>query len=327
MLTDSELLRFVTDKTSVISMLSFVSFMLMPAFLVRFISCILGEKRSFRILWGLYLLVAALYLVNTLTGLLPGYILLLPTHVLCVCSVVIVIKSGVEELKRERRREIHSLMIGFILLSAFVAAALLIFYRDPVSPCPCLYCIGVVCLILCLLSAACTKLYGQVRENARAAAYRRMAYTDMMTGMGNRAAFMEEERRLALRAGLAYVLFDINDLKQINDRYGHQEGDRLITAAAACIRDIFAAKGICCRVGGDEFVAILRSGSPEEIAADLERLAARTAEEREKTGIPLEIAAGYALWEEGETAEDLYRRADAGMYEDKQRMKGDRVSS
>ena len=323
-LTDSELLLLVTDKTAVVSLISFVSFMIMPVFLLRFVNSILGEKRAIHILCGLFSVIAALYLVNYLVRAVPGYALLTPAHLLCGCSAVLVMKTGVERLKSSHDKEIRRMMEGFGLLIVFVAAALIVFYIDPVSHYSYFYCIGVFFFILFLMSAALSRLLRQMEENADAAAYRRLAYTDAMTGLGNRTAFLEEQEKPC--AGVSYILSDINGLKQINDRYGHQEGDLLISAAARCIRDVFGERGKCYRIGGDEFVVILKDSSVSETAAELRRLKARIVRENEGRAIPLDMAVGYAVQQGSETAQQLYKRADAGMYEEKQKMKTEKDS-
>lgn len=323
-LTDSELLLLVTDKAAVVSLISFVSFMIMPVFLLRFVNSILGEKRAIHILCGLFSVIAALYLVNYLVQIVPGYVLLTPTHLLCICSAVLVMETGGERLKRGRDKEIRRIMEGLCLLIVFVAVALILFYINPVSRYSYFYCIGVFFFILFLMNAALSRLHRQTEENANAAAYRRLAYTDTMTGLENRTAFMEEQEKPC--AGVSYILSDINDLKQINDQYGHQEGDLLISAAARCIRDVFGERGKCYRIGGDEFVVILNGSSVSETAAELQRLKARIAQENENRAIPLDIAAGYAIQQGSETAQQLYRRADASMYEEKQKMKAEKDS-
>ena len=61
--------------------------------------------------------------------------------------------------------------------------------------------------------------------------------------------------------GSFIVQFDINDLKKVNDEYGHSEGDKHISAAASVIKASFGADGHIFRTGGDEFIAILAGGS------------------------------------------------------------------
>ena len=73
-------------------------------------------------------------------------------------------------------------------------------------------------------------------------------------------------------------------------------------------------------------MVILKDSSVSETAAELQRLKARIAQENEDRAIPLDIAAGYAVQQGSETAQQLYRRADASMYEEKQKMKAEKDS-
>jgi diguanylate cyclase (GGDEF)-like protein len=104
----------------------------------------------------------------------------------------------------------------------------------------------------------------------------RIAYTDALTGIGNRAAFIKREKELqeALDAGriegVMICQFDVNNLKQVNDRFGHAEGDRFICKTAEIITDAFGDSGSCYRIGGDEFTVFL-TGTAEEMEAAFAR--------------------------------------------------------
>lgn len=323
-LTDSELLLLVTNRVAVVSLISFVSFMVMPAFLLCFIKYILGGKRIFDVLRRLFILLAAAYLLNYLIQAVPGHLLLAPAHLLCVCSLAVVIGTGLKTLKKGKNREVRRVMEGFGLLSVFVIAALVVFVINPLSGYSSLYCLGIFVFILYLMGAVLGHLYGQIKEKADIAAYKSLAYMDAMTGMKNRAAYIEAQRRAEDIAGLSCIMLDINNLKRINDQHGHQAGDDAIITAARAIQETFGGDGTCFRIGGDEFVVLLRDRSPDEIAAGLDGMRENLSLWTRSGGSSVDIAAGYAARREGETVAGMLRRADAGMYRDKQRMKAGR---
>lgn len=118
-------------------------------------------------------------------------------------------------------------------------------------------------------------------------------------------------------------MFDVNDLKRINDWHGHQEGDRALISAAGFIQDAFGKAGMCFWTGGDESVVFLENSSPEQVNAALSKMKERISMEQTAES-PLSIAAGYAIRKEGETVVRMVRRADAKMYEEKQHMKAER---
>lgn len=323
-LTDSELLLFVTNRVAAVSLLSFFSFMIMPVFLLDFINDILGGNRAIDVLHWLFVAVAAAYLINYLLQLLPGYLLLLPTHMLCVCSVIIVTAAGRKKVKSRNNKTVQWIMMGVGLLSIFVFFALICFYINPVSQYSNLYCCGIFVFILCLARAMMLGLYGQMEEKVNMAAYKRLAYMDAMTGMQNRAAFIEAQRQAESVSGLACIMLDINNLKWINDQCGHQEGDHAIIAAAHVIRDTFEEIGTCFRIGGDEFVVFLRDQPMEQIHAALYKMQKRISMENQGQRFRLDIAAGYAARRDDEPVSEMVRRADAGMYREKQRMKAEK---
>lgn len=179
------------------------------------------------------------------------------------------------------------------------AVALVRFHSNPLANYAYFYCIGIILFVISLVNATFVSLYEQMKENANMAAYKRLAYMDAMTGMANRAAFMEAQRQNEAASGLACIVFDSNNLKWINDQYGHPEGGHAITAAARLIRDTFGDGGTCFRIGGDEFLVFLKGGSADQIAAELERLNGKFAAETRASGSRFDIAAGYAVRREG----------------------------
>ena len=150
----------------------------------------------------------------------------------------------------------------------------------------------------------------------------KMAYTDALTGIGNRAAFSREMTALDEQEQAACVIADVNNLKVGNDRYGHEEGDQLIRDAAECIGEVFRESGICYRIGGDEFCILIREGNSAQIVDCIQRLQELTAEKNKSRKMPLTIACGYAIRENAqETMEQVFNRADEMMYDVKFRMK------
>ena len=153
------------------------------------------------------------------------------------------------------------------------------------------------------------------RRNKLEAILRAAAETDALTGLPNRYSLeryvLEVDEKGA--NSLAVLLFDVNFLKRVNDTQGHLEGDKLLRNAALCIRETFGTLDNCYRYGGDEFAAIIKDCSEEEVKAKIDRFN-RTLE-REK----ISVSVGYAFTEEvGEgTFKKLMAIADKRMYAQK----------
>lgn len=144
---------------------------------------------------------------------------------------------------------------------------------------------------------------------------------DTLTGFGNRYSFNRQMELAKDEDNVVCVVLDVNNLKLCNDRYGHEEGDRLIKDAAVCINASFGKRGKCFRVGGDEFYVFLYDCTITDIHIMEEELNCRIREVNEGRKTPLSIAYGYNLREKGEELDHLVNRSDERMYEMKYRMK------
>ncbi|MCR5078312.1 MAG: GGDEF domain-containing protein [Bacilli bacterium] len=151
-----------------------------------------------------------------------------------------------------------------------------------------------------------------------------IADIDAMTGVGNKRAYFEKEVELndkikEGKADFALTMIDLNELKQINDTYGHEKGDETIVALSEVIKSIFPNSSIY-RVGGDEFLVV----SEQENCKDIDRLEKELNNALESAySTPIFAAVGTAYFdkEHDNNFEDTFKRADATMYEDKRRMK------
>lgn len=155
------------------------------------------------------------------------------------------------------------------------------------------------------------------------------ANRDSLTGLGNTTSYKrwvaEFDKEIANKtANFGVVVFDLNQLKETNDTYGHDAGDKLIATAAKVISDIFKRSPVF-RIGGDEFLAVLQHSDLkdcEELFAqfDVECAKARIKGNGEKT---ISIARGFALFESDKDFcfNDVFKRADNAMYENKRKIK------
>jgi diguanylate cyclase (GGDEF)-like protein len=156
--------------------------------------------------------------------------------------------------------------------------------------------------------------------------HRREAHTDYLTGLANRSEFESAMRReLAAvnrhRRPLSLLLLDLDQLKRINDRYGHHSGDEAIRVVADVIRKAVRTSDVCARLGGDEFgVAMPEAGlgQAREVVARIND-ALREVNLGSRIGFDLELSCGVAEWQSGQDYGDLFMVADRNLYQDKRR--------
>ncbi len=151
-----------------------------------------------------------------------------------------------------------------------------------------------------------------------------IATTDALTGTGNRYMF---DQCVNKTVGddtdrTAYLLmFDVNGLKFVNDTFGHSEGDVLIKAAANAITTVFASKGSCFRIGGDEFAVVAHFEDERDLEHTKKRFYNYLEEYNRKAAYTLSIAFGYSsiinFTGDRKTSSDWKMDADINMYRDK----------
>ena len=151
-----------------------------------------------------------------------------------------------------------------------------------------------------------------------------LATTDELTGVKNKHAYAAAEAVLnnQLDAGTAtdyaIVVFDLNNLKYVNDTFGHKKGDEYIKSGCRIICETFAHSPVF-RIGGDEFVAISQGYDYQRIDYLLNVLEAKNHENRVKGGVT--IATGYACGDSKTPVNKVFEQADKNMYKHKQKFR------
>lgn len=148
--------------------------------------------------------------------------------------------------------------------------------------------------------------------------------TDALTGCLNRHAYETDINKLDLKKEWIYISLDLNSLKHINDTYGHDVGDEMICAAAACMTASFGEFGKVYRIGGDEFVVIVTQ-KPDELDAMTKHFDSSVAEWKGKIVDSMTISYGCvrSLEEDWELVHDIEKEADRRMYASKARYYSD----
>jgi diguanylate cyclase (GGDEF)-like protein len=154
-----------------------------------------------------------------------------------------------------------------------------------------------------------------------------MALKDDLTGLHNRRGFIAlatQQLTWARDTGQHMVMFfaDLDGLKWINDHYGHGEGDRAISLAAACIQETFRRFDVTARLSGDEFVALIMEEpgrSAEAICRRLQMNLAACAGAESRYRVSMSVGVAHFDPDKPVTLQELMRRADTELYEHKRK--------
>jgi diguanylate cyclase (GGDEF)-like protein len=183
---------------------------------------------------------------------------------------------------------------------------------------------AVTFIIWCALAAGGELLMGGVRAQRLAAAAgeaeaRHEARIDSLTGLHNRRAYdelliAEMARARRLRMPLSVAMVDIENFKEINDRWSYSDGDRLLQEVGTTLRDNVRQPDFCFRWGGDEFALILSGTSADDTGPIAERLAAEVMKRcRRPDDSPIRIRFAVAELQDGASPSHLTEKAGLAL--------------
>lgn len=147
-------------------------------------------------------------------------------------------------------------------------------------------------------------------------------FTDCLTGLYNRMylEFLHKRACNKKDCWVSGIMIDLNGFKQINDNYGHAEGDMALCIVADLLRKSFSEYGVVTRYAGDEFVIMLNTTDDQLIQKIIKSAKKNFVTENEKNDKPYQLSAsmGYAITNlSNETIDDFMNRIDEQMYQDK----------
>ncbi|MBU4530012.1 MAG: GGDEF domain-containing protein [Hoeflea sp.] len=146
-----------------------------------------------------------------------------------------------------------------------------------------------------------------------------LSRTDMLSGLANRRAFMEQFDQCNREKTLLIV--DIDRFKMVNDKYGHAVGDEVIVKVANMLTSVFAGRGVCARIGGEEFAVCSSDMDFAEFAALGEIARHRIAQMRTEVdgeAFSVTVSGGITRAFPGQEFADIFSRADKALYDAKE---------
>jgi len=157
-----------------------------------------------------------------------------------------------------------------------------------------------------------------------------MSITDELTGLYNRRGFFTiatQQMNVAERSKKEMLLFsaDLDNMKQINDTFGHQEGDCALIEIASILKEVFRKSDIICRMGGDEFavLAIDTTNTTREVLMKRLDTILEACNRRQGSKYQLSMSVGVVHYDPGNPSsiDELMAQADVLMYEEKRKKK------
>lgn len=192
-LTDSKILLLVSQKAGLVGLISYLSFHALYLPLLQFTIGVLPEKRRMlEILQAFYSGLLLLLMANFIFSLPYLNVLVMAEHLLMTVTIALILYHGFREMRRGKNKALGRVMAGYVLFAVCSILAITIYYLDSSFPYSPVYMLGIFGFILLLAETAGQRVLEQINENANMAVYAKLAYRDVLTGLGNRAAFVRE---------------------------------------------------------------------------------------------------------------------------------------
>ncbi|MBR1535473.1 MAG: diguanylate cyclase [Treponema sp.] len=325
-LDDSTLLFFFTGYLPLLWCLKYMSQLFMPIFTYFFLNSIIEKPKSKFINAIFWIIIATIFvqLLLQILGIRALTDTVFMSHfiyvAICLYTVVTLFKE--EWLKESRLKYllVFSMLISVVIFT-FTAFSLLNkqFLSSVMS-------FGLAVIFIAMILIAYQKQLKLFEAINKADTYKNLAFIDMATGVNNKTAWytLIENFNETTRPQGEYclIVFDMNNLKKINDKYGHLVGDKVIKSFCDCITKIVNGRGEIYRIGGDEFVCVCQNLYRENIQTMLHHFDEAVAEQ-EDNEFKFSAAYGYEFFTPKSPADFkiAMEKADEKMYSRKTEMK------
>lgn len=336
--TSTHIIELLIDNSQLVQTLACNSLYLIPLPCVLFLDN-LFDLQPKKVLHGiLYTLISAYCLVwiLQLTNIadfhksLPISYFVIAFSVAVIVILVIKSKKDLPEKSSKQNtiaRTIHNTI--FISTAICVFTDIILFIKGTTTPGLFVSC-NLVLIIIYLSFIAIANLFNASKSAYHSKFVQALAYKDGLTNIGNRTAYKEKltylQENIDKYKSLGIVIFDVNNLKTINDTYGHLQGDDAIITTANIITQSFNNFSTAYRIGGDEFAVIIEAPNAEAVCkvslmqfnVNLHNHNMYYANDYDVT-----VAHGESFYRENKniTLSDIIKEADKNMYKNKKEMK------
>ena len=333
-LQQSGFLQFIIPDGRTLYFVDFFTFFLFPVpfnFLLYDV-CKSRYRRGALYISILYLVNMAVDVFLQWTGVVDIFRILPVTHILMLVDTVYILALIHYEARTEESKVARYFRYPVYIIMCFGLAELFHYYGTKFKSTSIFLPLGTILFIIMLIWIQVSYHYDLYIQKQKVLYMQKMANMDMLTEAMNRNAYENmvkylDEQEIELRT-TGVVLLDLDNLKLINDNFGHDKGDEALKLCYQCIREAFKKEENCFRIGGDEFAYVYHSNGREDIAAKLRLLESLLREKARDLPYPLSVSAGYACYlpETDIDFKDIVRRSDTMLYRQKRRKKITRAS-
>ncbi|PSL46962.1 diguanylate cyclase (GGDEF)-like protein [Salsuginibacillus halophilus] len=328
-IAESRMLQFFTDSQFLIGGLGYLMVPLIPIPMILYARDIVLTQRKAFMTFLSYLFLAQFFFVLLLQlfGIRDFFQSVTLTLFFVITASVIILYYVVKEVFQKKSQAAKFFLAAIGVLTFFSWIEIFMFFAEDPLFATSYVRVGFFMMITLLAGIGLKNLLTRIRHSYEAGIYKELAFKDPLVQGWNRLAFDRDTNRCFAPDQLPpyrrLIYFDLNDLKKINDIYGHCNGDEIIQLTFSNIQAVFGVYGRCYRLGGDEFAVLLTTDDETLYHQLVEQFESQL--DAAGTNLPykLEVSIGTAVLnrETGTQPGDWMHRADQAMYTDKAKRK------
>lgn len=325
--TESRMTQLFTGNRFLVGGLAYSLLPLIPIPFILFMTSGVLVRR-YRSLNALAVAFPASFFLNIflqVTSLVPLMISIRFTLLLMVLTVILLIVFLVREARQDENKQAGKMLFYLGVLALFLFVEIAGFFFEQYDSTSLFARTGLIIFLALVSRETIRQANHMLLVRQETELLKVLAFRDIVTGGGNRAAFEKHMDQLMCPGAAPFrlILMDINDLKMINDRFGHQAGDEAIRICSRLIGEAFGASSSCFRLGGDEFACTTPVTGEDQYLVSCRKLESALREESGRLAYPLSLAMGSGVYVPGMSPDpgEFFHRTDRLMYEHKRRMK------
>ncbi|HAX03859.1 MAG: hypothetical protein A2Y45_07930 [Tenericutes bacterium GWC2_34_14] len=323
MIAESRMLQFFTGSELLLGSLAYLALPLFPIPFIRYLKeYILNQrKKLLNILLYAFVIDFFFIILMQITGVMDYFESVIITHVLLIIGILTTTTMLFIEVKRDHNEKAFRFIKAFLALVFLAMVEIINFASGDYQHTSLYLSFGLMVIMVFLMISYARYLIGRLKLSYEKEFYEKLAYIDHVTQGKNRLAFERDlemilgdhERQMKLRL----IMFDLDELKKINDAYGHVEGDHAIKKAFDMISSIFGDQGMCYRIGGDEFACLYENQDEQFFLEKKELLQKEVAQFEKETPYHFGLSLGSSTYQSDMDQKALIKSADEKMYLDK----------
>lgn len=329
---ETGLIQLFYGNQSVISVTTFLSIMLAPIPMAlyageSFLSKYKKQIDIITIAFAANLMVQIVLQVSNTADFLAMSVI---THIMILMSIFFALVCTARIYRTDKNSSSGYALLAFSVLLVCVIGDIILSYMNKGSDFTRLQRFGLLFYVIILSRSSIGKIAALTKVRKENESLKQTAYFDEMTGFGNKLLFEKvlEEKEINLADNpegvLGVLLFEINDLRKINDRYGYAIGNKIIALAAGIIFNHMDNIGEIFRIAGGEFAVVIPSANIKKAESLVECIYEDIKSGSSEFGVSFVFAYGSACYDENEDFDlhSTFVRADTSLYFSKRKILG-----